>query len=80
MDQPDELISMTEAARLLGVHRTTLVGWLRQGRIPALRYGHHGPYRVRRGDILAFIELSWIAPNAGEAEPDPDDGPSPGAG
>jgi excisionase family DNA binding protein len=81
MDRPDELIGITEAARLLGVHRTTLLHWLRQGRIPAFQYGSGGLYRLRRGDALAYIEASRIGRDVGRAEPSRDaEHPSPSCG
>ena len=33
---PNELIGVVEAAKLLGVDRGTLANWLHRGRIPAL--------------------------------------------
>jgi excisionase family DNA binding protein len=78
MDRPDDLIKASEAARLLGVSTHAVRIWLRQGRIPAVQYGPRGIYRVRRGDVLAFMEASRIARDGGRAgadrgaEPEPD--------
>ncbi len=63
-DDPNELIGVAEAATLLGVDRGTVSNWLHRGRIPALQYGVRGMYRVRRGDVLAFIEASRLEPPA----------------
>ena len=57
---PDALIGPPQAARILGVHRMTLVNWIKQGRLPAIQYGPGSMYRLRRGDVLAFVEASRL--------------------
>ncbi len=54
------LIGLSEVSRMLGVNRATVANWLRQGRIPALQYGERGIYRLRREDVLSFIEQSRL--------------------
>jgi len=61
---PNELIGVAEAAKLLGVDRGTVANWLHRGRIPALQYGPRGMYHLRRGDVLAYIEASRLKPPA----------------
>ena len=58
--QDTQLIGLTEVSRMLGVNRATVANWLRQGRIPALQYGERGIYRLRRDDVLSFIERSRL--------------------
>ena len=58
MDRSDELLKASEVAKLLGVSTHAVTKWLRERRIPAVQYGEHGIYRVRRGDVLAFMEAS----------------------
>jgi len=65
--QSNQLIGLTEVSRMLGVNRATVANWLRQGRIPALQYGERGIYRLRRDDVLSFIEQSRL-PQSDRAE------------
>lgn len=58
--QSNQLIGLSEVSRMLGVNRATVANWLRQGRIPALQYGERGIYRLRRADVLTFIEQSRL--------------------
>ena len=59
-DAADALIGVAEAAKMLGVNPSTLIAWLKQGRIPSAQYVLGGLYRIRRGDVLAFIEASCL--------------------
>ncbi len=58
--QPNQLIGLSEVSKMLGVNRATVANWLRQGRIPAFQYGERGIYRLRRDDVLSFIEQSRL--------------------
>ena len=49
-----ESISMVEAARLAGVHRNTVYGWVRDGKLPAVKSGRER--LVKRTDLLALVE------------------------
>ncbi len=46
-----ELISLTEAAKLAGVHRDTVRAWCARGDVPSLKHGPHHEIRLRRGDL-----------------------------
>lgn len=61
-----ELVRIGEAARMLGVHPTTLNRWALAGRI---RYFEIGPYKERRfakEDILALFRERRTTPGPGE--------------
>ncbi len=60
MSRDNQLIGLSEVSRMLGVNRATVANWLRQGRIPAFQYGERGIYRLRREDVLSFIERSRL--------------------
>lgn len=46
-----ELLSPSEVARLLGVHRASVYRYINAGELPAIRLGEDGPLRVR-SDVL----------------------------
>ena len=46
-----ELITLSEAARLAGVHRDTVRGWCDRGELPSIRHGKRQELRLRRGDL-----------------------------
>jgi predicted DNA-binding transcriptional regulator AlpA len=66
---PDTFISMDEAAKLVGVHRTTLFSWIRknkeddgQKKIACPSYQKIGcRYRFKREDIEKFIKESVVS-------------------
>jgi excisionase family DNA binding protein len=60
MSRSNQLIGLSEVSKMLGVNRATVANWLRQGRIPAFQYGERGIYRLRREDVLSFIERSRL--------------------
>jgi excisionase family DNA binding protein len=50
----DDWISTGEVARLLGVHRTTVVDYINRGLLPARRLPT-GRFRIRREDALKLL-------------------------
>ena len=50
----DELLEVPELARYLKVSEVTVYRWCKEGRLPALKLGHH--WRVRRSALDAFLE------------------------
>jgi len=52
-----DFLTIPEAARVLGVHRTTVLDMVTAGRLPAYRpTGPRGRYRVRLPDLIALID------------------------
>jgi diguanylate cyclase (GGDEF)-like protein/excisionase family DNA binding protein len=62
-----ELLSLTEAARLAGVHRDTVRAWCARGELPSVRQGPRNQIRLRRGDVERFVEERLLAKH--EADP-----------
>jgi excisionase family DNA binding protein len=56
MDSSDELMTVAEVARYLGVTPHTVYRWIAQGRLPATRYSPK-VIRVRRSDLAAFAPV-----------------------
>lgn len=52
-DEAAELISIREAARILGVHPSTLRNWDRTGRLRAVRVGSRRDRRFKKSEVLA---------------------------
>ena len=48
-----EMLTLREAAELLGVHRTRIYQFVRAGRLPVERHGERATL-VRRDDVLAL--------------------------
>jgi diguanylate cyclase (GGDEF)-like protein/excisionase family DNA binding protein len=46
-----ELITLSEAARVAGVHRETVRAWCARGDLPSLRHGTRRETRLRRADL-----------------------------
>jgi excisionase family DNA binding protein len=55
------LLTVTEACRLLKVHRTTIWRWIRAGRLPAYRLGPR-ELRLRRDDVARLLVREGSAP------------------
>jgi hypothetical protein len=56
--QPDDWLTPHQAARMLGVHRNTLLRWP----VPYRRVGALGWRRYSRRDVEAFLERSRVEP------------------
>ena len=55
IEQPDELLKLTEIARLMGVRRATVARWVRDGRLPAVQTPG-GHWRVRSSEVDAMLK------------------------
>jgi excisionase family DNA binding protein len=64
MTDPEELLDIKEAARLLRVSETSLRRWTNAGALPHLRIGGKRERRFRRSDLLAFLEAGPVSPPA----------------
>jgi excisionase family DNA binding protein len=51
----DDLITIEQAAELLGLSKVTLRRWTRDGRLPCIRVGSRGDRRFRTADLESFI-------------------------
>ena len=59
---PQSTLSVTDAARVIGVHPNTLRAWSDQGRIRSYRINARGDRRYRRDDLEAFLGSAESAP------------------
>lgn len=58
----DPWLTVPEAAAIVGIHPHTLVRYLREGRLEAVKTwgaGNHGAYRIRRSVAEAFERPTW---------------------
>src|SRR5258707_9907818 len=58
----DATLSVTKAARLLGVHPNTIRTWSDAGRLRYFRINSRGDRRYRLGDLQRFLALAETAP------------------
>jgi excisionase family DNA binding protein len=54
--QEKQFFSPDEAAEFLGVHVQTMRGYIRTGKLPALRLAGERALRIKREDLLALLE------------------------
>ncbi len=54
-DEGDALLSVAQAATLLGVHPNTIRAWTEAGRLPAFRINARGDRRFRRDDVARLL-------------------------
>lgn len=57
-------LSVSGAARLLGVHANTIRAWTDQGRLPCVRINDRGDRRYLDHDLLAFLADAGLQPGA----------------
>jgi diguanylate cyclase (GGDEF)-like protein/excisionase family DNA binding protein len=50
-----ELLTLSEAARVAGVHRETVRSWASRGHLPSTRHGARNEIRLRRGDLERLL-------------------------
>jgi len=57
-DSPETLLRVEEVASQLGVRPQTVLRWIREKYLPAIRLGpgRTGQYRVRASDLRAFLQ------------------------
>jgi excisionase family DNA binding protein len=59
VQQTEHFLTITEAAELLKVSKTSLRRWTNDGRLTCYRVGHRGERRFSQKDLLAFIYGSY---------------------
>src|SRR5829696_2245660 len=59
----DATLSVTKAARLLGVHPNTVRAWSDAGRLRYYRINPRGDRRYRLGDLQRFLAAAETAPD-----------------
>ena len=65
--EPDSLLSVAQAAGVLGVHPNTIRTWTDGGRLSAYRINARGDRRFRRGDVLRLLVEDGAASETGLA-------------
>jgi len=56
MKQNKDLLRITEAAKLLGVHQNTLRKWDNKGVLKAVRFGVREDRRYKKEDLMKLLE------------------------
>jgi excisionase family DNA binding protein len=51
----DDLITIDEAAEMLGLSKVTLRRWTRDGRLPCIRVGPRGDRRFRPSELESYV-------------------------
>ena len=70
--EADPLLTVSQAARLLGVHPNTIRAWTDSGRLTAYRINSRGDRRYRAGEVRALlVEDSGATTATAEAQLDP---------
>ena len=74
-DDADALLTVAQAATLLGVHPNTIRSWTDAGRLTAYRINARGDRRFRRRDVVRhLVEFGAATPALLEARQDLDSG------
>jgi diguanylate cyclase (GGDEF)-like protein/excisionase family DNA binding protein len=70
--RPDALVSVAQAAALLGVHPNTVRAWTENGRLTAWRINPRGDRRYRRADVERLLaEGASVSPGEQDASQGP---------
>lgn len=71
LDGYDQTISVTDLAKVLGVTRQTLYGWLQSGHVPGHRLPNGG-WLIITEDVKAMLRAGSNRPARTTAEPEAD--------
>ena len=71
----DATLSVTKAARILGVHPNTIRAWSDQGRLRYYRINPRGDRRYRVGDLQGFLAAAEASNGTAYQPPRPEAGP-----
>jgi excisionase family DNA binding protein len=69
MDDPDKVLTIGEAAKLLGVGPKTLSAMVRAGKVPGFRIGERGYWRIKRRDIDKLMDPQASQKSPSEIQP-----------
>lgn len=58
LDKLPEILTLTQACRVLNVHPNTLRNWDRNGQLKAIRIGVKKIRRYKREDIINFLKVA----------------------
>lgn len=58
--EPDELMTLKQAATLCGVNYDTFHQWIRKGVLPHVEVGERPSLRVRRGDVTKLVREASV--------------------
>ncbi|MGH2462588.1 MAG: GAF domain-containing protein [Candidatus Limnocylindria bacterium] len=75
--RPDALISVAQAAALLGVHPNTVRAWTESGRLAAWRINPRGDRRYRRADVERLLAEGTGQPASADSAPPSSHGADP---
>jgi excisionase family DNA binding protein len=64
MDDPEKVLTVGQAAKLLGVGPKTLSAMIRAGKVPGFRIGVRGYWRIRQSDIDNLMDSQKSQPAA----------------
>jgi diguanylate cyclase (GGDEF)-like protein/excisionase family DNA binding protein len=63
------LLTISQAATLAGVHRSTVRAWCEAGRLPSVRVNRRGERRIRRDDLTRLVKARSHKSIARSADP-----------
>ncbi|MDR2442461.1 MAG: helix-turn-helix domain-containing protein [Deltaproteobacteria bacterium] len=69
MDEPEKVLTVGQAAKLLGVGPKTLSAMIRAGKVPGFRIGERGYWRVRQSDIDNLMDSQKFKPAPPKRKP-----------
>ena len=53
---PERLLTVEEVAKRLDLHEETIRRYLQRGLLKGIKFGNRGGWRVKEGDLQAFID------------------------
>jgi excisionase family DNA binding protein len=63
MDDPNKVLTVGQAAKILGVGTKTLSAMIRAGKVPGFRIGERGYWRLRQKDIDDLMDSQKNKPD-----------------
>ena len=64
-DRKDKLLTLPEAAALVGKHPQTIRRWIYSGHVPAKKVGKYGRFIIREQDLMDALEYDPPADKGG---------------